>query len=178
MDKILLISLGGTIEAEPYQGPPPDRVTPLQEPFIHEALAVAHLQDKVEVIPLCNVDSNNVTEDHLNAVAAIIKARPDRPQVIITHGTDTMIDNAKALQEKLSAMGLSGRKVVMTGAMAPLMNGIQLDGMSNLTGAVNRMEKAPGGVSMFMHGEFFNPRNTWKDKEAKRFRHTNTGPES
>jgi L-asparaginase/Glu-tRNA(Gln) amidotransferase subunit D len=169
MTKTLIITTGGTIEAEAYSGAPPENVTPLARPFIQEALEIALPHEDVEVLPLCNLDSKSVTPDHLQAIAAIIKARTDVDRVIVTHGTDTMIAHAQETADKLEALGVSGPRVVFTGAMKPLMNGMQTDGWSHLANLVRRMEEAPQGVSIYMHGQFFDPDHTRKDYERQRF---------
>jgi L-asparaginase len=84
-------------------------------------------------------------------------------QIIITHGTDTMVDTAKAL-----AATLTGKTIVLVGAMVPytIKNS---DALFNLGCAVTAVQLLPAGIYLTMNGKVFNWDNVSKDKQAGLF---------
>jgi L-asparaginase len=73
----------------------------------------------------------------------------DESQVVITHGTDTMVETARAI-----AAGLSDKTVVLTGAMVPYAFGSS-DGLFNLGSALSFVQTLPPGVYVAMNGRYF-----------------------
>ncbi|HVL67943.1 MAG TPA: asparaginase domain-containing protein [Vicinamibacterales bacterium] len=76
----------------------------------------------------------------------------DERAVVITHGTDTMVQTARALAEA----NLTGKTIVLTGAMIPYAFGSS-DGLFNLGSAVSFVQVLPPGVYVAMNGQHF----TW-----------------
>jgi L-asparaginase len=70
--------------------------------------------------------------------------------VVITHGTDTMVQTARAL----AAAGIQGKTVVLTGAMVPYAFGSS-DGLFNLGSALSFVQVLPPGVYVAMNGQNF-----------------------
>ena len=70
--------------------------------------------------------------------------------VLITHGTDTMVQTARALAEA----GLDRKTVVLTGAMVPYAFGSS-DGLFNLGSALSFVQVLPPGVYVAMNGQHF-----------------------
>src|SRR5687768_7083730 len=71
----------------------------------------------------------------------------DETAVLITHGTDTMVQTAQAL----AAAGLGRKTVVLTGAMVPYAFGSS-DGLFNLGSALSFVQVLPPGVYVAMNG--------------------------
>src|SRR4051794_4537729 len=69
--------------------------------------------------------------------------------IVITHGTDTMVDTARAL----GAAAL-GKTIVLTGAMVPYAFGSS-DGLFNLGSALSFVQVLPPGVYVAMNGQAF-----------------------
>ena len=67
-------------------------------------------------------------------------------QIVVTHGTDTMVETARALAE-----GVTGKTVVLTGAMIPYAFGSS-DGLFNLGSALSFAQVLPPGVYIAMNG--------------------------
>ena len=86
--------------------------------------------------------------------ARIVEAarRSDERNVVITHGTDTMVQTAQALAEAR----LAGKAIVMTGAMIPYAFGSS-DGLFNLGSALSFVQVVQPGVYVAMNGQLF----TW-----------------
>ncbi len=70
--------------------------------------------------------------------------------IVVTHGTDTMVQTARALAES----GLAGKTVVLTGAMVPYAFGSS-DGLFNLGSALSFVQILPPGVYVAMNGRHF-----------------------
>jgi L-asparaginase len=71
--------------------------------------------------------------------------------IVITHGTDTMVQTAHAL----AAARLEGKTIVLTGAMVPYAFGSS-DGLFNLGSALSFVQVLPPGVYVAMNGQHFN----------------------
>jgi len=74
----------------------------------------------------------------------------DEASIVITHGTDTMVDTARAIGEA----GLRGKTIVLTGAMVPYAFGSS-DGLFNLGSALSLVQVLPPGVYVAMNGQHF-----------------------
>jgi L-asparaginase len=70
--------------------------------------------------------------------------------VVITHGTDTMVETARAL----AGARLEGKTIVLTGAMVPYAFGSS-DGLFNLGSALSFAQVLPSGVYVAMNGQHF-----------------------
>ena len=75
----------------------------------------------------------------------------DTNQVIITHGTDTMVKTA----EYLAKANIQGKTIVLTGAMIPYAFGSSSDGFFNLGSALAFVQSLPPGVYVAMNGRYF-----------------------
>ena len=67
---------------------------------------------------------------------------PTSPRIVITHGTDTMVETARALAAALPAS--AGKTIVLTGAMVPYAFGSS-DGLFNLGSALSFVQVLPPG---------------------------------
>ena len=70
--------------------------------------------------------------------------------IVVTHGTDTMVQTARAL----AAAGLAEKTIVLTGAMVPYAFGSS-DGLFNLGSALSFVQVLPPGVYVAMNGRCF-----------------------
>ncbi len=89
---------------------------------------------------------------HEHGRATIVERARSSPEtaVVITHGTDTMVQTAQAL----AAADLSGKVIVLTGAMVPYAFGSS-DGLLNLGSALSFVQVLPPGVYVAMNGRHF-----------------------
>ncbi len=112
---------------------------------------------EVDVETLMMVDSLDMTEEQR---AMIVRACRDcgEAQIVITHGTDTMVETARAIAD-----GISGKTVVLTGAMVPYAFGSS-DGLFNLGSALSFVQALPAGVYIAMNGKSF----PWDDVRKNR----------
>ncbi len=113
----------------------------------------------VEIRTLMMVDSLEMTDEDRGLVGEhCIKSKEDK--IIITHGTDTMVETAKLLAKKIT-----GKTVVITGAMIPYKFGSS-DGLFNLGSAMAFVQTMPNGIYVVMNGRCFNADNVRKNKET------------
>ena len=88
--------------------------------------------------------------DRARIVGACLDA--SESQLLITHGTDTMVETAAALAAALSLM--DGKTIVLTGAMVPYAFGSS-DGLFNLGSALSFVQVLPPSVYLAMNGRWF-----------------------
>jgi L-asparaginase len=84
----------------------------------------------------------------------------DETQIVITHGTDTMVETAAAL-----AAARLGKTIVLTGAMVPYAFASS-DGLFNLGSALSLVQALPSGVYVAMNGTHFPWNNVRKNRET------------
>jgi L-asparaginase len=84
----------------------------------------------------------------------------DETQIVITHGTDTMVETAAAL-----AAARLGKTIVLTGAMVPYAFASS-DGLFNLGSALSFVQALPSGVYIAMNGTHFPWNNVRKNRET------------
>lgn len=150
--RLAILVTGGTFDKE-YNELTGDLF--FKETHIPEMLALGRALVPVRVERLMMKDSLHMTEGDRRAIAAAcLKARERR--IVITHGTDTMENTARAL-----AGAVAGKTVVLTGAMVPYKFGSS-DGLFNLGSAIALAQVLPPGVYVAMNGRYF----TW-DEVAK-----------
>ena len=108
---------------------------------------------------LMMIDSLDMTDaDRARIVESCVRCAEHR--IVITHGTDTMVETARAV-----AQGVSGKTVVLTGAMVPYAFGSS-DGLFNLGSALSFAEVLPPGVYIAMNGQHFLWDRVRKNREA------------
>ena len=109
-------------------------------------------------------DSLHMTKEDRNIIAQNCKeAKEDK--IIITHGTDTMVETAQVLA---LAQQIKNKTIVLTGALIPYKFGSS-DGLFNLGSALAFAQTLPGGVYIAMNGRYFNWDNVRKNKQLGEF---------
>ena len=124
-----------------------------------EMLRLARCRVDVQVTPLMLIDSLEMTDADRGRVVEACRACAER-RVLVTHGTDTMADTARALH----AAAL-GKTVVLTGAMIPYAFGSS-DGLFNLGSALSFAQVLPAGVHVAMNGRVFPGDRVRKNRET------------
>lgn len=110
----------------------------------------------VEVLML--KDSLDLTDADRARIVASARASDER-RLVVTHGTDTMVESARAL----AAADLE-KTIVLTGAMIPYVFGSS-DGLFNLGSALSFAQVLPPGVYVAMNGRVFPWDNVRKNRE-------------
>ncbi|HKK92715.1 MAG TPA: asparaginase domain-containing protein [Longimicrobiales bacterium] len=113
----------------------------------------------VEVRTLMMVDSLDMGESDRELIARQCREVAE-DQIVITHGTDTMVDTARTIAE-----ADLGKSVVLTGAMIPIAFGSS-DGLFNLGGALTAVQILPPGVYITMNGRVFDWDKVRKNRDT------------
>ncbi len=120
---------------------------------------------RIDVTPLMNKDSLEMTEEDRELVLAAVRIKAGGAPVVVTHGTDTMVETGRLLKQRLAGLKYP---VVLTGAMTPL--GFERsDGLQNLTESLFAARTLAPGVWIVMHGQVFDVDRARKDREQARF---------
>ena len=120
-----------------------------------EMLRLGRSRVEVSIRTLMMIDSLDMTDADRDVIVRHCAQCADS-RIVVTHGTDTMVDTAAAL-----ARGVPGKTIVLTGAMIPYAFGSS-DGLFNLGSALSFAQVLPPGVYIAMNGQHF----TW-DKVRK-----------
>ena len=120
----------------------------------------------VETVRLMNKDSLEMTQGDREQVLAAVRQRlASMAPILITHGTDTMVETGMFLREQLVGLPVP---IVMTGAMTPL--GFERsDGLQNLTESLLAARILRPGVWIVMHNQVFPVEHARKDRERATF---------
>jgi len=132
---------------------------------LEEMLRLARCRIDVTLETLMMKDSLDLTDaDRAGIVERCRSAAEAR--LVVTHGTDTMAETARALH----AAGI-GKTVVLTGAMIPYAFGSS-DGLFNLGSALSFAQVLPPGVYVAMNGRVFPGDRVRKNRESGIFEET------
>lgn len=140
-----------------------------KDTHVLEMLRLGRSRVEVGVHTLMMIDSLDMTDgDRQQIVDACRSAQETR--IVVTHGTDTMVDTARAIATDADG-GLAAKTIVLTGAMVPYAFGSS-DGLFNLGSALSFVQVLPAGVYVAMNGRCFAWDAVSKDREAGVFRST------
>ena len=133
-----------------------------KDTHLNEMFAFGRSRVSVDIRTLMMIDSLDMTEvDRKIIIENVLKTNEDK--IIITHGTDTMVETAKMLGKKVKS-----KTVILTGAMVPYKFGSS-DGMFNLGSAIAFAQTLPAGVYIAMNGGYFMHDNCRKNKKTGEF---------
>ena len=135
-----------------------------RDTHLSEMLERGRSRLEVAVETIFMVDSLEMDAAHR---AELLEAcrRSSEHRLVVTHGTDTMVESAAVLAEGLAG---SEKTVVLTGAMVPYAFGSS-DGLFNLGSALSFVQLLPPGVYVAMNGRYFPWDAVRKNRETGRF---------
>lgn len=133
-------------------------------PVVREILEHGRVTDPVAIVELLRKDSLEMIDADRELIRQAV-ATCNTSGVIITHGTDTMVDTATVL----AAIG--GKTIVLTGALQP-GRFADSDGPFNLGMAIAAVQTSPPGVYIVANGRVFDARRVRKDRARNRFEAT------
>ncbi len=158
MNSLLILTTGGTIDKIYFDDKSDYQVG---EPQIGRILKELGVVIPFTVLPVMRKDSLHIDADDRQALKAAIQAR-DESHILITHGTDTMVETARVLAE------IPGKTMVLTGALNPAsFRGS--DAEFNIGTAVGAVQCLPPGVYIAMNGRIWDPAKVKKNVSANRF---------
>ena len=133
-----------------------------KETHLYEMLELGRSQLKVDIETIMMKDSLEMSKNNRNTIVQKC-LESNENQILITHGTDTMVKTAKLLAEKITT-----KTIVLTGAMIPYKFGSS-DGLFNLGSALSFLQSLPKGIYIAMNGNIFNWNNVKKNKKLALF---------
>ena len=124
---------------------------------MYELLELGRCRLDVDIETLMMVDSIEMSTNERNYILQkCINESID--QIIVTHGTDTMVKTAQLLADSVK-----NKTIILTGAMIPVKFGSS-DGLFNMGSALSFVQSLPYGVYIAMNGQIFNQENVRKNK--------------
>ena len=166
--KVVILGTGGTIAGRAGSN---TEMTGYQAGEIGIQTLINAVPEMLEVADVtgeqfCNIGSFDMIDDiwlRLSRRVSELLQQPEVDGIVITHGTDTMVETAKILAYKIT-----DKVIILTGAMIPYKFGSS-DGLFNLGAALAFVQTLPNGVYISMNGKYFNWNNCRKNKELGLF---------
>lgn len=160
MKPLQIFITGGTLD-KAYHEPTGELYFP--ETHLPKMLAEAHLTRLFDLEVLMQKDSLEMTQADREKILMACEKTPAE-QILITHGTDTMVATALFLQQHLSQ--LKRKTVVLTGAMRPYSFSAS-DALFNLGTACGFFAKtpSPAGIFIAMNGQIFEADKVQKNRQ-------------
>ena len=155
---LLIITTGGTIDKIYFDDKSDYQIG---EPQISQILNAMHVAFDFEVNALMRKDSLHLDDNDRKAIHDAIAATDCR-HILVTHGTDTMVETARTLAD------LEGRTIVLTGSLNPARFR-DSDAVFNIGCAVGAVQSLPPGVYIAMNGKVWDPFRVRKNRAENRF---------
>jgi len=131
-----------------------------RDTHLPEVLSRGRCKLDVRMETVMMIDSLDMDDAGRSTIVARARDCEERA-VVITHGTDTMVNTARALAEA----NIPDKTIVLTGAMVPYAFGSS-DGLFNLGSAVSFVQVLPPGVYVAMNGQHFTWDAVRKNRES------------
>jgi len=126
---------------------------------LKEMLKLGRCRLPVKITTLMMIDSLDMTQKDRTFIAKQCTIAKEK-HIVITHGTDTMVETANVLAKKVK-----DKTIVLTGAMVPYKFGSS-DGLFNLGSALAFVQTLPPDVYIVMNGRYFHWNNCRKNKTS------------
>jgi L-asparaginase len=125
---------------------------------MYELLELGRSKLDVDIETLMMVDSIDMSDTERNYIVQKCIDETSK-QIVITHGTDTMVKTANLLADANIK-----KNIILTGAMIPVKFGSS-DGLFNMGSALSFVQALPVGVYIAMNGKIFTHTNVKKNIE-------------
>ncbi len=155
---ISVFTAGGTIDKVYFDAKSDYAVG---ESKVDEILSEANVDITYDLHCLLRKDSLDLTDSDRRLILDKLSGCENR-HIILTHGTDTMVETARTLKE------IAGKVIVLTGSMAPARFRSS-DAVFNVGFAFAAVQALPDGVYIAMNGRLFDPDKVVKDRSRNRF---------
>jgi L-asparaginase len=159
--KLHVITTGGTIDKVYFDATSEYEVG---APQVAEILREANVTFDFTLESVLRKDSLDLTDADRRLIRERVEAADSR-RVLVTHGTDTMVQTALALA------GIPGKTIVLTGSMQPARFR-NTDAGFNVGVALGALQCLPPGVYLAMNGRVFDPRRARKNAGRHAFEET------
>lgn len=156
--QIKIFTTGGTIDKTYFDENSEYQVG---EPQVGGILAKSNVVIDYTVHSLFRKDSLDIDDSDRALIRERVSA-DSASHIVITHGTDTMVKTAEALE------GVVDKTIVLTGSMSPAPFQ-DSDAVFNIACAVMAVQLLPIGVYIVINGKVFDPKYTKKNIVEKRY---------
>jgi L-asparaginase len=158
--KITFMQTGGTIDKD-YPRTTRGYAFEISEPAVKRILEKLNPSFEYEVVSVLKKDSLDITDDDREKIYSACK-NCGSDKIIITHGTDTMLETAEKLSD------LKGKTIVITGSMRPerFSNSDAPINLGMAIGAINVLEN---GIYIAMHGRVLSLEECKRDMKTGKF---------
>ena len=158
MDTILILTTGGTIDKVYFDAKSAYEVGP---PNISTLLAELNLSISYRIVPVLRKDSLDLTDADRQLLYDHV-ADCEETRILITHGTDTMVETGISLQS------ITGKTIVLTGALQPALFKTS-DALFNIGCGLTAVQTLDSGVYVAMSGRVFECDKVKKNQRTNRF---------
>jgi L-asparaginase len=156
--KIAILTTGGTFDKIYFDA---NSEYSIGEPCISSILDEGNVMSDYRVQSILKKDSLDITHSEREIIKkSVIGCEEER--IIITHGTDTMVETAKFLED------IKEKTIVLTGAMQPARFK-KTDAIFNSGFAYAAALSLENGVYIAMSGQIFNSNNVRKNIDLGKF---------
>jgi len=125
---------------------------------LYELLELGRCKLDIKIETLMMIDSLKMGSVERNHIVEKCK-KVNTHKIVITHGTDTIVETAKLLAESIN-----NKTIILTGAMIPIKFGSS-DGLFNLGSALSFVQILEPGIYITMNGRYFHWDNVKKNKK-------------
>ncbi|MGV6851524.1 MAG: asparaginase domain-containing protein [bacterium] len=158
MQMLTIITTGGTIDKVYFDALSEYKIG---EPQISQILHQLNVAFDFRVIDLMRKDSLELNDKDRELIANAVES-VDSEHILITHGTDTMVQTAEVIAH------IPNKTVVLTGALNPArFHGS--DAVFNIGCAIGAIQSKPYGVWLAMNGRIWDHKHVRKNRAANTF---------
>ncbi|MBX2821582.1 MAG: asparaginase [Rhodothermaceae bacterium] len=155
---ISIYTTGGTIDKVYFDAKSDYKIG---APQIVDILRESNVTFTYETTTLFSKDSLELTDEDRSAIAHAIANDPSN-RILITHGTDTMVDTGQAL------LHIPDKTIVLVGSLSPARFK-NSDAVFNIGVAVSAVQLLDPGVFIAMNGCIFESTKVRKNRAENRF---------
>ncbi|MEJ2115504.1 MAG: asparaginase domain-containing protein [Gammaproteobacteria bacterium] len=159
--QVKIFCTGGTIDKVYF-----DALSDYQigDPVVGNILKEGLAKFSFDVVSILKKDSLEITDEDRDIIYQQVSA-DSCEHILITHGTDTMINSAQRLEE------IKDKTIVLTGAMQPARFR-NTDAIFNIGYAISAAQHLPHGIYLAMNGQIFTPNAVQKNRAKAQFETT------
>lgn len=164
---IHIIKMGGTIE---FIDPAYDKIN--KELMKIDSSIDSYLKNLIKphftysIETVCEKDSREIMAEDRERLVRLIK-ETDHDNILVTHGTFTMVETARFLEESFSVSG--GKIIIITGSMIPVIGFSASDAPFNLGYSIASFPGLEPGVYLSINGGIFKYNEIKKNLDLLRF---------
>ena len=156
--QVKIFTTGGTIDKTYFDAKSEYEVG---DPQIMDILRIANVRIPYVVETLLRKDSLDLNEDDRRIIVQRIQREPCK-RILITHGTDTMVETAQALES------ITDKTIVLVGSLNPAKFK-NSDAEFNIGFAMAAVQTLEPGAYITMNGRIFSAGNVRKNRERNQF---------